>query len=182
VRNGSLLPGGYSLVVGDLDAIRQLRKASPPFGTIRANKVTMPKATKESQKIRILDAGEYPTSITARRGAYDPIVEFAAIHPLGLYHVEDQGAGHRMAYFTPKRKGSIARAIGGASSLAGALTRISDHEDQMLHPDPGVLRQMGQFGPVNIFRLGQRMQGSKPDSELDRDIRQWCARQGIAWK
>lgn len=142
----------------------------------------MPKAKKVSDaEFRVLDPSEYPASITAPRGAYTPIVEFAATTPLGLYHVEDQGAGsgHLMAYFTPKRRGSRPKMIGGANSLAGALTRISNHEDEALHPDAP--RERGQSGPVNVFSLGRRTQGPKPDSQLDREIRQHLAERGIVW-
>lgn len=139
----------------------------------------MPKAAKGTPGFRILSKEEYPTSITARQGIYDPVIEFAAVTPLGMYHVENQGAGHRMAYFTPKRARSRAKGIGGASSLAGAMTRISSHEDEMLHPDAP--REMGQSGPVNVFSLGRRTGAPKPDSELDRDIRQYLAERGIAW-
>ena len=139
----------------------------------------MTRAAKGMPGFRILTPGEYPVSITARRGAYDPVIEFAAVTPLGMYHVENQGADHRMAYFTPKRARSRAKGIGGASSLAGAMTRISSHEDDMLHPDAP--REIGQSGPVNVFSLGRRTEGRKPDSELDRDIRQYLAERGIAW-
>ena len=139
----------------------------------------MSKAAKRAPGFRILATEEYPTSITARRGVYDPVIEFAAVTPIGMYHVEDQGAGHRMAYFTPKRARSRARIIGGAISLAGAMTRISSHEDEMLHPSAP--REMGQSGPVNVFSLGRRTGAPKPDSELDRDIRQYLAERGIAW-
>lgn len=114
----------------------------------------------------ILKPSEYPIEITQAKGAYTPKVVFAASHPLGLYHVENQGAGYHMAYFTPRRKGSRAKPIGAGNSLAGAMKRISDHEDEMIHKDAP--REEGKNGPVSIWALGQRTGAPKPESELDR--------------
>lgn len=129
--------------------------------------------TKAPVTVRVLPRSEYPDSITRARGAYTPRVRFAATHPLGLYHVEDQGAGHLMAYFTPKRKGSRAQIVGGASSMAGAMARIRDHEDELL--DPTAPRETGSNGPVNVFALGKRTSGTKTPTQLDREIEQFLA-------
>lgn len=118
--------------------------------------------------VRILPRAEYPVEITAPRGAYTPNIEFAAQHPLGLYYVENQGAGHRMAFFLPKRRGSRPKIAGAASSLAGALRRIQKHEDELLEPDAP--REEGKNGPVSIWALGSRTNGSKKETELDRQI------------
>lgn len=133
-----------------------------------------PRKTAPDQ-VRVLRPNEYPTSITDPRGAYTPVVKFAATHPLGLYHVEDQGAGHLMAYFTPRRRGSRAKAIGGASDMAGALRRISRHEDELI--DPEASRELGRQGPVNMFRLGERTGGQKKTpTQLDAEIEAFLGR------
>ncbi len=130
-------------------------------------------ASKLPPTVVILKPSDYPTSITAARGAYTPRVRFVAMHPLGMYHVEDQGAGHLMAYFTPKRKGSRMKPVGGASSMAGALKRISDHEDELVNKDAP--REWGQNGPVSIYALGKRTGAPKPPSQLDREIEAFLA-------
>ena len=133
-------------------------------------------ASSSTASVRVLPPAEYPTSITAARGGgYPPDVRFAAVHPLGLYHVEHMGAGHHQAVFTPKRRGSRPVVVGGASSLAGALRRISDHEDRLVEPDAP--REEGQRGPVSIFSLGQRTQGKKTPTQLDREIEAYLSSQ-----
>lgn len=126
------------------------------------------------QSVRVLDPSEYPTSITARQGMYDPEVRFAAQHPLGLYYVEHQGAGHLAAYFQPRRKGSRRKNVGSASSMAGALARISAHEDELVNPDAP--RERGTQGPVSIYALGQRTGAKKTPTELDREIEEFLRR------
>lgn len=120
--------------------------------------------------VRVLPRSEYPASITASRGAYQPDVAFAAIHPLGLYHIERHGtSGHYDAYFTPKRKGSRRQNCGGASSMEGAFRRIQHHEDELM--EPNAPREEGKNGPVNIFDLGKRTGGTKKTpTQLDREI------------
>lgn len=129
---------------------------------------------------RVLSPNEYPTSITARQGAYTPKIMFAAQHPLGLYHVQDEGIvgnpAYR-AYFTPKRKGSKAKSIGfGGGSMPGALRRISQHEDEAIHPEAA--REMGTSGPVSIYALGKRTGEPKPKSQLDQELDTWLAQHG----
>jgi hypothetical protein len=125
---------------------------------------------------RVLRPSEYPASITASRGAYTPRVVFAAQHPLGLYYVENQGAGHHMAFFVPKRRGSRPKIVGAGGSLEAALRRIQSHEDELLEPDAP--RERGENGPVNIFALGQRTAGTKTQTQLDREIDALIARGG----
>jgi hypothetical protein len=120
------------------------------------------------ETVRVLSPDEYPESITARSGAYDPDIRFVAIHPLGTYYVDHEGAGHFGAYFIPKRKGSRTKLIGGASSMAGAFRRIADHEDRLV--EPKAPREEGKHGPVNIFALGQRTSGKKTPTQLDAEI------------
>lgn len=132
----------------------------------------MPKP-KLPASIRVLSPEEYPPEITAARGAYTPDVRFAATHPLGLYHVEHHGAGHLQAMFTPRKKGSRARAIGGASDLAGAMRRILRHEDEVTSPEAP--RERGESGPVSVFALGRRTHGeeiprTQPAREIAREI------------
>lgn len=124
--------------------------------------------TKTDAVVRVLSPEEYPASITSPSGAYTPDVRFAAVHPLGLFYVDHQGAGHYAAVFVPKRKGSRPKNIGGASSLAGALRRVSTYEDELT--DPSTKRETGSGGPVNVFSLGKRMEGKKTPSQLDREI------------
>ena len=124
---------------------------------------------------RVLSPGEYPASITTPRGAYTPKVVFAAVHPLGLFHVEDQGAGHLNVYFT-SRRAKKATPIGGASSLPSAFRRISMHEDELIHPMAE--REEGKKGPVSIHALGQRTGAPKPKSQLDRELDGWLAEHG----
>jgi hypothetical protein len=124
--------------------------------------------------VRVLQPSEYPPSITQRRGAYDPDIQFAAIHPLGMYYVDHEGAGHLGAYFIPKRKGSRVQHIGGASSLRGALARISNHEDELINPSAP--REWGASGPVSIYNLGKRTSGEKTKTQLDLEIDQLLLR------
>lgn len=128
---------------------------------------------------RVLSPSEYPASITAPafQGAYPPNVIFAAQHPLGLYHVEDEGAGTHGAYFTPRRAKKPKR-IGTASSMAGAFRRISDHEDELIHPEAP--REEGKQGPVSIYALGRRTKEPKPKSQLDHELDTWLAEHGYA--
>jgi hypothetical protein len=123
--------------------------------------------------VRVLSPAEYPESITARMGAYDPDIRFVAIHPLGTYYIDHGGAGHFEAYFIPKRKGSRAKLIGGASSMAGAFRRIANHEDELV--EPNAPREEGKNGPVNIFALGRRTGGQKTPTQLDREIEEFLA-------
>lgn len=129
-----------------------------------------PAAKTSDSTVRVLRPVEYPPEIAAPRGAYTPEVRFAAVHPAGLYHVEHEGAGSHGAYFTPKRRGARSKRIGTASSLRSALARISQHEDELLHPDAP--RERGQSGPVSVWALGQRTAaaGPKPRSQLDEEI------------
>ena len=92
-------------------------------------------AKKPDLEARVLAPSEYPANITSPSfpGAYPPKVIFAARHPLGLYHVEDEGANVHGVYFTPRRA-KKARRIGTATSMAGAFRRISKHEDELIHP------------------------------------------------
>ncbi len=119
-----------------------------------------PQMPKPSAPVRVLAPSEYPASITASQGAYQPDVRFAAVHPLGLYYVAHQGAGHFQAYFVPKRKGSREKNI-------GAMARISAHEDELVNPEAP--REIGDV-PVNVFSLGRRKAGSKTPTDLDREI------------
>jgi hypothetical protein len=105
---------------------------------------------------------------------HDPDVRFAAEHPLGLYYVEHHGAGHLVAYFRPRRKGSRCKNIGSASSMTGALARISAHEDELVNPDAP--REWGTRGPVSIYALGQRTGQEKTPTELDREIEEFLRR------
>ena len=115
---------------------------------------------------RVLSPSEYPASITATRGAYTPKIVFAAEHPLGLYYVEDQGAGHLGTFFL-SRRAKHAKTIGGASSIAGAFRRISKHEDELIHP--GAEREEGKRGPVSIYAIGERTGETKPKSHQARE-------------
>ncbi len=138
------------------------------FGMILAvNESKMP-TQKLASTVRVLAPSEYPDSITARQGAYQPDVRFAAVHPLGLYYVAHQGAGHFQAYFVPKRKGSREKNIGAGRGLAGAMARISAHEDELVNPEAP--REWGTDGPVNVFSLGRRKAGIKTPTDLDREI------------
>lgn len=128
---------------------------------------------------RVLSPSEYPTSITAPSfpGAYPPKVIFAAQHPLGLYHVEDEGANVHGVYFTARRAKKPKR-VATASSMAGAFRRISDHEDTLIHP--GAAREEGKSGPVSIYAVGRRTQEPKPKSQLDRELDAWLTEHGYA--
>jgi hypothetical protein len=123
----------------------------------------------------VLSPSEYPPAIVARRGAYTPKVLFAAQHPRGLYHVEDEGGGSLGVYFTPRRA-KTARRVAGARDMRGAFRRISSHEDEMLHPEAA--REEGKQGPVSIFALGRRLEGPKPPSQLDHELDAWLATHG----
>ena len=125
-------------------------------------------AKKPPVAVRVLAPAEYPETITRDQGAFRPRIEFAAMHPLGLFFVENQGAGYRLAQLLPHRKGARRKVIGGASSLAGALRRIKDYEDEALEPDAP--REEGKNGPVSIWSLGKRTSGTKTPTELDREI------------
>lgn len=114
----------------------------------------------------ILKPSEYPAELVRARGAYTPKVELVAEHPLGTYYVEDEGAGHLGVYFTPRRKGAKTKTIGGASSLEGAIKRISNHEDELINPT--AKREDGKNGPVSIWSLGKRVGTTKPETALDR--------------
>ena len=137
-------------------------------------------AKKPSIEAHVLSPSEYPASITAPRGAYTPRIMFAAQHPLGLYHVEDHGIETNpsyFAFFTAKRKGSKPKSIGfGGGSMAGALRRISNHEDTLIHPKAE--REEGKHGPVSIFALGRRTGEAKPKSQLDRELDAWLKAHG----
>jgi len=124
---------------------------------------------------RVLSPSEYPAAITAKQGAYTPKILLAAQHPLGLFHVEDQGGGHLGVYFTARRA-KRSKAIGGASSMAGAARRISAHEDELIHPEAP--REEGKHGPVSIYALGKRTGEPKPKSQLDRELDTWLAEHG----
>jgi hypothetical protein len=129
---------------------------------------TMPRAAKPVEpQVRILPPAEYPPELTRARGAYQPDVRFVALHPLGRYHVEHQGVGYHMAYFTPKRRGSRPQPIGAGRSLPDALARVADHEDQAMHPDAS--REWGQQGPVPVEVVGQRID-PKPRTQLEAEI------------
>ena len=123
--------------------------------------------------VRVLSPAEYPESITARSGAYEPDIRFVAVHPLGTYYVDHEGAGYFGAYFIPKRKGARTKLIGGASSMAGAFRRIANHEDELV--EPNAPREEGKHGPVNIFALGRRTEGRKTPTQLDREIEEFLA-------
>ena len=132
---------------------------------------------KANFEAHVLSPSEYPASITTSRGAYTPKVLFAALHPLGLFHVEDQGAGHLGVFFTARRA-KRAKPIGGASSMAGAFRRISAHEDELIHPEAA--REEGKHGPVSIYALGKRTGEPKPKSHLDRELDTWLAEHGYS--
>jgi hypothetical protein len=107
---------------------------------------------------RVLTPSEYPASITAPSfpGAHPPKVIFAAQHPLGLYHVEDEGADVHGVYFTPRRA-KKARRFATASSMASAFRRISDHEDELVHPEAE--REEGEARPRDARRADRRRAG-----------------------
>jgi hypothetical protein len=134
---------------------------------------------KPDTEARVLSPSEYPASITSPSfpGAHPPRVIFAAQHPLGLYHVEDEGANTHGVYFTPRRA-KKPRRVATASSMPGALRRISDHEDDLVHP--GAAREEGKHGPVSIYTLGRRTHEPKPKSQLDRELDAWLAEHGYA--
>jgi len=127
--------------------------------------------------VRILSPGEYPENITAPAfpGAYKARVSFAAQHPLGLYHVEEEGAGTLGVYFTPRRARKPRR-VATAANMAGAFRRISHHEDELMHPE--AKREEGKHGPVSIYALGQRTGSTKPRSQLDQELDAWLAEHG----
>ena len=127
--------------------------------------------------VRILSPGEYPESITAPAfpGAYKAQVTFAAQHPLGLYHIEEEGAGTLGIYFTPRRARKP-RHVATAVNMAGAFRRISHHEDELMHPE--AKREEGKHGPVSIYALGRRTRDVKPRSQLDQELDAWLAEHG----
>ena len=123
--------------------------------------------------VRVLRPSEYPAAITQRSGAYTPDVRFVAVHPLGTYYVDHEGAGSFAAYFIPRRKGSRVQSAGRGSSLRGALARISKHEDGLVNP--GAPREWGTDGPVSIFDLGKRTGGEKTKTQLDLEIEEFLS-------
>lgn len=137
------------------------------------------KSKKPDIAARALTPDEYPTSITTARfpGAYPPKVIFAAQHPLGLYFVEDMGAGTLGVNFLSRRS-KKPKYIASAGSMAGAFRRISKHEDQLVHPEAE--REEGKRGPVSIYALGERTGAAKPKSQLDQELDAWLAAQGYA--
>jgi len=56
-------------------------------------------------------------------------VIYAAQHPLGLYHVEDQGANVHAVYFTARRA-KKPKLFATTSSMPAAFRKISGHEDK----------------------------------------------------
>lgn len=135
----------------------------------------MPK--KPDIEARVLAPSEYPASITMPRGAYTPNILFAAQHPLGIYFVEDMGAGTLGVNFL-SRRAKKPTYIGTASGMAGAFRRISKHEDERIHPEAE--REEGKHGPVSIHALGQRTREPKPKSQLDRELDAWLAEHGYS--
>src|SRR4029077_14322060 len=97
---------------------------------------TDPMNKKLPLEVRILSPEEYPESITtpAFPGAHKARVTFAAQHPLGLYHVEEEGAGSLGVYFTPRRAKKPKR-VASAANMVGAFRLISDHKDELMHPE-----------------------------------------------
>lgn len=130
---------------------------------------------KPAVEARVLSPIEYPPSLTQVRGAYTPNVLLAAQHPRGLYHVEDHGAGVHAVYFTPSR-GKKPKIIANTRSMVGALRTISEHEDELVHPEAE--REEGKRGPVSIYALGKRTGEPKPKSQLDRELDAWLAEHG----
>jgi len=128
-------------------------------------------------EVRILSPEEYPESITtpAFPGAHKARVTFAAQHPLGLYHVEEEGAGTLGVYFTPRRARKPKR-VASAANMAGAFRRISHHEDELMHPE--AKREEGKHGPVSIYALGSRTGEAKPKSHLDQELDTWLIKHG----
>ncbi len=133
--------------------------------------------SKADIEARVLSPSEYPPSITATRGAYTPKIMFAAQHPLGLYFVEDMGAGTLGVNFQSRRS-KKPKYIATASSMAGAFRRISKHEDALVHPEAA--REEGKRGPVSIYALGERTGEPKPKSQLDHELDAWLAEHGYA--
>jgi hypothetical protein len=132
---------------------------------------------KPPAEARILSPGEYPESITAPAfpGAHKAKVLFAAQHPLGLYHIEDEGANTLGIYFTTRRAKKPKR-VATAANMAGAFRRISHHEDELLHPRAE--REEGKHGPVSIYAIGQRTKEAKPKSQLDHELDTWLTEHG----
>lgn len=132
---------------------------------------------KPAIEARVLSPSEYPENITAPAfpGAYKSRVTFAAQHPLGTYHVEDEGAGTLGVYFTPRRAKKPKR-VATAADMAGAFRRISHHEDELVHPSAE--REEGKRGPVSIYALGQRTGEAKPKSQLDQELDAWLSEHG----
>ena len=127
--------------------------------------------------VRILPPEEYPETITAPAfpGAYKARVTFAAQHPLGLYHIEEEGAGTLGVYFTPRRARKPKR-VATAATMARAFHRISHHEDELMHPE--AKREEGKHGPVSIYALGRRTGEAKPKSQLDEELDTWLTEHG----
>jgi hypothetical protein len=134
---------------------------------------------KPASDARILSPSEYPAAITAPQGAYTPKVVFAAQHPLGLFHITDDGVAQFGVYFT-SRRAKHAKLLGWAPTLPGAFRRISAHEDTLIHPEAP--REEGKHGPVSIRSLGQRTGAPKPKSQLDHELSAWLAEHGYAHK
>lgn len=133
--------------------------------------------SKKPPEARVLSPGEYPESITAPAfpGAHKAEVIFAAQHPLGLYHIENEGAHTLGIYFTSRRAKKPKR-VATAANMAGAFRRISHHEDELLHP--GAKREEGKHGPVSIYAIGQRTREAKPKSQLDHELDTWLNEHG----
>ena len=144
-----------------------------------ADSMPSPKSSRSGAPARVLPSSEYPAGITAPAfpGAHPPRVIFAAQHPLGLYHVEDEGARTLGVYFTPSRA-KKARRVATAGSMSGAFRRISHHEDTLIHPE--ARREEGRHGPVSIYALGQRTHETKPRSDFDRELDAWLIEHGYA--
>lgn len=132
---------------------------------------------KPAVEARVLSPSEYPAAITVSRGAYQPKVLFAAQHPLGLYHVEDHGANVHAVFFTPRRA-KKPKIIANTRSMAGAIRAISEHEDELVHPEAA--REEGKRGPVSIYSLGRRTGEPKPKTQLDRELDVWLVEHGYA--
>lgn len=124
---------------------------------------------------RVLSPSEYPATITASHGAHTPKVLFAAQHPLGIYHVEDEGAGVHGVYFTASRAKRPKR-IASTRNMPGSFRAISRHEDDLIHPE--ARREEGKQGPVSIYALGRRVGEPKPESQLDHELDAWLAANG----
>lgn len=134
-------------------------------------------AKKPELEARVLSPSEYPPSLTVPRGGYALKVLFVAQHPLGLYHVEDHGAGVHAVFFTPRRA-KKSKIIANTRNMAAAFRAISQHEDELVHPEAE--REEGKRGPVSIYALGRRTGEPKPKSQLDRELDAWLAEHDYA--